>query len=68
LFEAVLVVYKDEYMKYAKLCDEKSTSPEKEALLKKVEETDLPKIGMLMSSLYEKGKAFADKHKINVEW
>lgn len=68
LFEAALAVYKNEYMQYAKLCDEKSTSPEKQVLLKKVEETDLPKIEMLMGSLYEKGKAFADKHKINVKW
>lgn len=68
LFEAALSVYKNEYLTYAKLCDEKSTSPEKQALLKKVEESDLPKIEKLMDSLYEKGKVFADKHNINVNW
>lgn len=68
LFEAALSVYKNEYLQYAKLCDEKSTSPEKEAILKKVEEYDLPKIVKLMDSLYEKGKVFAAKHNINVNW
>ncbi len=68
LFEAALSVYKNEYLAYAKLCDQKSTSPEKQKLLKKVEESDLPKIEKLMDSLYEKGKVFAAKHNINVNW
>lgn len=68
LFETALPVYKNEYMQYAKLCDAKSTSPGKEALLAKVEKDDLPKVDALMGSLYEKGKAYAEKHDINVKW
>ncbi|MBF7090067.1 hypothetical protein IUY40_00725 [Flavobacterium sp. ALJ2] len=68
LFETALAVYKNEYLKYAKFCDEKSTSTEKEVLLKKIEEVDMPKINNLMDSLYQKGKVFADKHQINVKW
>lgn len=68
LFETALAVYKNEYLKYAKLCDKKSTSTEKEALLRKVEDVYMPKIDNLMDSLYQKGKTFAAKHQINVNW
>lgn len=68
LFETALAVHKKEYLKYAKLCDQKNTTTEKETLLKKVEEVDMPKINYLMDSLYQKGKVFATKYQINVKW
>lgn len=68
LFEAALPVYQNEYKQYAKLCDEKSTSEDKDKLLQKVNESDLPKIDQLMETIYQKGKVFAEKNQLNVHW
>lgn len=68
LFETALPVYKNEYKQYAKLCDERSMSADKEKLLKKVEDSDLPKIEQLKETIYQKGKIFAEKNNLNVHW
>lgn len=68
LLETVLPVYKKEYMEYARLCDAKGSSAQKEILLQTVEKTYLPKVEELMENVYRKGKNYADKHQINVQW
>ncbi|NIG54071.1 hypothetical protein [Chitinophaga sp. Cy-1792] len=68
LFETVLPVYKNDYLKYAKLCDQHVTSADKDAILTKIQEQDMPKFTQQMDALFEKGKAFASEHHIEVHW
>lgn len=68
LFETVLPVYKNEYTAYAKLCDEKATSEQKENILVGIERDHLPAVESIMESLYGKGQEYAKKHYLNVSW
>ncbi|MEH6306320.1 hypothetical protein RYH73_11740 [Olivibacter sp. CPCC 100613] len=68
LFETVLPVYKKEYMEYARLCDSKEPSSQKEAILHAIDSIYLPKVAELMENVYQKGKNYADKHHIDVKW
>ncbi|WP_209577835.1 MULTISPECIES: hypothetical protein [unclassified Sphingobacterium] len=68
LFEKVLPVYKNEYTAYAKLCDRKGSAEEKQALLQKIEKNDMPEINSAFDNVYTLGKAYAEKHNLNVNW
>jgi len=68
LFEKVLPVYKNEYTAYAKLCDSKGSAEEKQALLQKIEKNDMPSINSVFDNVYTLGKAYAEKHSLNVNW
>ncbi len=68
LFETVLPVYKNEYLQYAKLCDQKGPADQKAALLDKIEQNYAPKVYELLDALYQKGKVYAEKNNINVNW
>ncbi|MFB6454930.1 hypothetical protein ACE38W_06635 [Chitinophaga sp. Hz27] len=68
LFETALPVYQQEYLRYAKLCDQHATTTDKDAILSKITQQDMPRINQLMDGLFVKGKAFASKHNINVHW
>jgi len=68
LFEKVLPVYKNEYTAYAKLCDGKGSAEEKQALLQKIEKNDMPSINEVFDNVYALGKAYAEKHNLNVNW
>jgi len=68
LFEKVLPVYKNEYTAYAKLCDGKGSAEEKQALLQKIEKNDMPSINSVFDNVYALGKAYAEKHNLNVNW
>ncbi|KEQ30824.1 hypothetical protein N180_18590 [Pedobacter antarcticus 4BY] len=68
LYAYVLPVYKNEYMAYAKLCDAKGSKEEKEAMSRKIEDKYAETFETKYISLMEKGKAYADKHNLNVKW
>lgn len=68
LFETVLPVYKIDYTSYAKLCDTKGTEEEKQAILQKIQNDDMPKIDALFNEVFTLGKSYADKHQLNVSW
>ncbi|SHL60786.1 hypothetical protein SAMN05444266_104149 [Chitinophaga jiangningensis] len=68
LFEMVIPVYKNEYMQYAKLCDTKGSAEEKAAILTKIEQNYAPKVYQQLDALYQKGKVYAEKNDIEVNW
>lgn len=68
LFEKVLPVYKNEYTAYAKLCDTKGSAEEKAALLQKIQNDYMPEIDKTFDSVHALGKAYAEKHNLNVNW
>ncbi|MDM1296146.1 hypothetical protein HX021_17815 [Sphingobacterium sp. N143] len=68
LFEKVLPVYKNEYTAYAKLCDSKGSDEEKQALLQKIDKDYMPDINTVFDRVYVLGKAYAEKHNLNVNW
>jgi len=55
-------------MAYAKLCDSKGSAEEKQALLQKIEKNDMPSINSVFDNVYTLGKAYAEKHNLNVNW
>lgn len=68
LFEKVLPVYKNEYTAYAKLCDKKGSTEEKQVLLQKIQQDYMPGIDKTFDEVYVLGKAYAEKHNLNVNW
>ncbi len=68
LFEKVLPVYKNEYSAYAKLCDTKGSADQKQALLEKIQKDYMPEIDKTFDEVYVLGKAYAEKHNLNVSW
>jgi len=68
LFEKVLPIYKNEYAAYAKLCDTKGPDAEKKALLQKISTTYMPEVDRAFEQVYTLGKAYAEKHHLNVTW
>lgn len=68
LFEKVLPVYQNEYTAYAKLCDSKGSAEEKQAILQKIDNEQMPAINTVFDNVYALGKAYAEKHNLNVNW
>lgn len=68
LFEKVLPVYKNEYTAYAKLCDTKGSAEKKQELLQKIQQDYMPGIDKTFDEVYVLGKAYAEKHNLNVNW
>lgn len=68
LFETVLPVYKNDYTEYAKICDTKGAEEEKEAILQKIQNDDMPKVDALFNEVYILGKSYSDKHQLKVNW
>ncbi|MCX2453830.1 hypothetical protein OQX61_21355 [Pedobacter sp. PLR] len=67
-FEYVLPVYKNEYTAYAKLCDAKGPEDQKQTIIQNIEQKYVPKFEEKFALLLEKGKAYAQKHDLNVKW
>lgn len=68
VFEMVLPVYKNEYMTLAKLCDTKAPQEQKDEIIKTIAEKYNPAFEEKFELLMEKGKAYASKHNLNVNW
>ncbi|MCW3464220.1 hypothetical protein [Chitinophaga nivalis] len=68
LFEAALPAYQQEYTAYAKLCDTHGPAAEKEALLQKINEKYTANVEKAYDALLSKGKVFADKNNLPVNW
>lgn len=68
LYEFVIPVYKNEYTNYAKLCDNKASQAEKDALIQSIDQKYRLKFETLYSALLNTGKDFAKANKLNVDW
>lgn len=68
VYEMVLPVYKNEYINYAKLCDAKGSEEDKKAAAIQIEEKYAAAFEKAYADLLEKGKAYASKHNIQVNW
>ena len=68
LYELVIPVYKNEYLVYAKLCDDKRNQDDKDALVKKIDEQYGLRFEQNYNALMEKGKTYASEHNIQVNW
>lgn len=68
IYEDVIPVYKNEYTAYAKLCDAKAPEDQKQLLIQNIEKKYVPAFEEKFALLLEKGKAYAQKHDLNVKW
>ncbi|WP_316820531.1 hypothetical protein [Pedobacter gandavensis] len=68
IYEYVIPVYKNEYTNYAKLCDSKGPEDQKQKIILDIEKKYVPKFEDKFALLLEKGKAYAEKHDLNVKW
>lgn len=68
LYEYVIPVYKNEYTAYAKLCDAKGPQDQKASILESIDKKYAAEFERKYSSLLQKGKAYAEKHNLNVNW
>lgn len=68
IYEYVIPVYKNEYTAYAKLCDTKGPEVQKEQIIQDIEKKYVPAFEEKFALLLEKGKAYAQKHDLNVKW
>ncbi|MGA9647930.1 hypothetical protein [Pedobacter sp.] len=68
LYELVIPVYKNEYLAYAKICDKKGSQEDKDALIQKIDQQYRSRFEQTCDSLMNKGKAYAAKHNIQVNW
>lgn len=68
LYEYVIPVYKNEYMAYAKLCDAKGDQSAKDEIIKNIDTRYGPAFVQKHDALMAKGKAYAEKHNIQVSW
>lgn len=68
IYEYVIPVYKNEYTAYAKLCDAKGPEDQKQQIIQNIEKKYVPAFEDKFALLLEKGKAYAQKHDLNVKW
>ncbi|WP_406824576.1 hypothetical protein [Pedobacter sp. KACC 23697] len=68
LYELVIPVYKNEYLAYAKLCDSKGSQAAKDDIIKNIDEKYGTRFEQNFNALMEKGKVYAQKHNIQVNW
>ena len=68
LYELVIPVYKNEYLAYAKLCDARGSQSAKDVLISDIDQKYGMRFEQNYNSLMEKGKAYAQKHGIQVNW
>lgn len=68
LYELVIPVYKNEYMAYAKLCDSKAPLAEIQAMASAIDAKYAMPFELKYTLLMEKGKAYASKHNLPVNW
>lgn len=68
LYELVIPVYKNEYLTYAKLCDSKGSQSAKDDIIKNIDEKYGARFEEHFNALMEKGKVYAQKHNIQVNW
>lgn len=68
LYEYVIPVYKNEYLAYAKLCDTKGDQSAKDEIIKNIDTKYGPTFVQKHDALMDKGKAYAEKHNIQVSW
>lgn len=68
LFEFVIPIYKNEYAKYAVLCDSKADPAEKEALADAIDKKYGATFEAMYLELMDAGKVFAEENNLNVDW
>ncbi|WP_443947484.1 hypothetical protein ACJVDH_10275 [Pedobacter sp. AW1-32] len=68
LYALILPVYKNEYQKYAKLCDTKGSAEEKNEIIKNIDEKYGANFDQQFTNLMDKAKVYAEKHNIQVNW
>jgi len=68
LYEMVIPVYKNEYMAFAKLCDSKGSETTKDEMIKSIDQKYGAQFEQNFNALMEKGKVYAQKHNIQVNW
>lgn len=68
IYEYVIPVYKNEYSTYAKLCDAKGPEDQKQQIIQDIERKYVPAFEDKFALLLEKGRAYAEKHSLNVKW
>lgn len=68
IYEYVIPVYKNEYTAFAKLCDAQGPEDQKQEIIQNVEKKYVPAFEEKFALLLEKGKAYAQKHDLNVKF
>lgn len=68
LYELVIPVYKNEYLAYAKLCDSKGSQSAKDEIINSIDQKYGARFEQNFNALMEKGKAYAQKNNIQVNW
>ncbi|WP_029274873.1 hypothetical protein [Pedobacter borealis] len=68
LYELVIPVYKNEYLAYAKLCDSKGSQSAKDEIINSIDQKYGAHFEQNFNALMEKGKAYAKKNNIQVNW
>jgi len=68
LYEMTIPVYKNEYLAYAKLCDQKGSQESKDAIIKDIDQKYTAAFEQKYTALMEKGKAYASENNIQVNW
>lgn len=68
LYEYVIPVYKNEYSAYAKLCDAKGPTIQKEEIIDTISKKYTTEFEKRYTLLMSNGKAFAEANKLNVSW
>lgn len=68
LYEFVIPVYKNEYIKYAQLCDTKADQTKKDELSNAIEQKYGAQFEKKYAELLETGKIFAKKNNLNVDF
>ena len=68
VYELVIPAYKNEYMAYAKLCDSKASTAQKDELISFIENKYAAEFEKRFASLLANGKTFAADNGIEVNW
>ncbi|SES01708.1 hypothetical protein [Pedobacter rhizosphaerae] len=68
LYEMAIPVYKNEYLAYANLCDQKGSQEAKDAIIKDIDQKYAATFEQQYTELMEKGKAYAAANNIPVNW
>jgi len=68
LYEFVIPIYKNEYMAYAKLCDNKGSQAQKEQMIQAIEQQYNAEFERKYGAVLESGKKFAADNDLNVNW
>ncbi|MFC4212708.1 hypothetical protein ACFOWA_16050 [Pedobacter lithocola] len=68
LYEMVIPVYKNEYLKYARICDKHGSQTSKDEIIDKIDQQYGLRFEQNYNALMDKGKAYAKENNIQVNW